>query len=86
MEEARRRAELGLHPGMNSAQPQQVRVDLKNAVPKNCACGCGYFIQAIKCYTVSALVSPTGQELLAQQPVLVCMECKAMLPLGNETK
>lgn len=72
------------HPG------EQIQVDLKNAVPKTCnneisytsefgpytkTCGCDIFIPAVKLFTVSALVSPTGQELLAQQPVLVCKEC-----------
>jgi hypothetical protein len=71
---------------MNNGQPQQVRVDLKNAVPKTCACGCGYFIQAVKCYTVSALVSPTGQELPVQVPVLVCLDCRTALSMGNEPK
>ena len=60
---------------------QQIQVDLKNAVPKVCECGCKYFIPVVAVYTVSALVSPTGQELTAQQPVLICMECKAMIKL-----
>jgi hypothetical protein len=65
-------------------------VDLKNATPKTCQnkiadhhelgvheriCGCDIFIPAVKLYTVSALVSPTGQELLAQRPILVCKNC-----------
>jgi hypothetical protein len=32
---------------------------------------------------VSALLSPTGQELLAQQPILLCMECKLPLEGGK---
>lgn len=56
-----------------------IPVDLKNATPKVCACGCKYFIPVVAVYTVSALVSPTGQELTAQQPVLTCMECKELL-------
>jgi hypothetical protein len=58
---------------------QQIQVDLKNATPKVCECGSELFTPAIKLYTVSALVSPTGQELTAQQPVLVCLECKKVL-------
>jgi len=59
----------------HSQQPQQIQVDLKNATPKVCECGCDIFIPGVKLYTVSALVSPTGQELLAQQPCLVCSKC-----------
>jgi len=77
MGEALRRSELGFSPrGINSNQPQQIQVDLKNAIPKVCGkCNCEYFIPVIKLYTISALVSPTGQELTAQQPVLVCHNC-----------
>jgi len=58
---------------------QQIHVDLKNAMQKVCECGCRYFIPVVAVYTVSALVSPTGQELTAQQPVLLCMNCKELL-------
>ena len=73
---------------------QQIQIDLKNAVPKVCQnvivehtefgprehiCGSELFTPAVKVFTVSALVSPTGQELTAQQPVLVCLECKKAL-------
>jgi hypothetical protein len=69
--------EAGGGPQFKQLQPgQQIQVDLKNAVPKVCECGCKFFIPVVMCFTVSALVSPTGQELLAQQPVLVCLGCK----------
>ena len=58
---------------------QQVQVDMRNAIPKLCECGCKYFIPVFAVFTVSALLSPTGQELTAQQPVLICMDCKAIL-------
>jgi hypothetical protein len=61
---------------IKTLQPgQQFQVDLKNATQKFCECGGKYFIPVIAVYTVSALVSPTGQELTAQSPVLVCREC-----------
>ena len=74
MGEANRLRENGvqfkqLRPG------EQIQVDLKNATPKVCECGCKYFIPVVMLYTVSALVSPTGQEMMAQQPVLVCQRC-----------
>ncbi len=74
--------QLKLKPGEKFTPPQpgqQIQIDLKNATPKICACGCKYFIPVVAVYTVSALVSPTGQELVAQQPVLICMECKEVL-------
>ncbi len=60
---------------------QQIQVDLKDATPRICECGCKYFIPVVMVFTVSALVNPIGQELTAQQPVLACMECKKILDL-----
>jgi hypothetical protein len=61
---------------IKTLQPgQQFQFDLKNATQKFCECGGKYFIPVVAVYTVSALVSPTGQELTAQSPVLVCREC-----------
>jgi len=75
-----RRKKLGLTPKFNALKPgQQVQVDLKNATPLICECGCKYFKQAFLAYKVSAFASPTGQELTAQQPVFLCMECGKML-------
>jgi len=65
---------------------QQVKVDLAKATQCACACGCKFFIQAVTVHIVSALLSPTGQELPVQVPALVCMECKAQLPIGNDAK
>lgn len=76
MGEKNRVLEFGQQARVNHhPQAQQIQVDLKNAIPKICECGSDLFTPAIKLYTVSALVSPTGQELLAQQPVLVCKNC-----------
>lgn len=63
----------GVKPG------ETVQVDLRNAKQRNCECGCQYFIPVMTVYTVPALVSPIGRELTAQQPVLICLECKAVL-------
>ena len=82
MGEARDRMKLGLAPRMLK-QGEQIPVDLKDATPQQCECGCKYFIPVIQVYTVSALVSPTGQELTAQQPVLVCMKCQSPLNLKS---
>jgi len=70
------------------AQPgEQIQVDLTNATPRVCECGCPYFIPAVQVYTVSAaIVSPIGKELTAQHPVLVCMKCHKPLVIGEERK
>jgi hypothetical protein len=78
MGEANRMREKGVQ--FKQLQPgQQIQVDLKNATPKVCECGSELFTPATKLFTVSALVSPTGQEMMAQQPVLVCLNCKTLL-------
>ena len=58
---------------------EQINVDLRNAVRVKCVCGSEFFTSAIVVYRVSALVSPTGQDLIAQQPVIICLECKKVL-------
>jgi hypothetical protein len=80
MGEAARLREQGIQ--FKQMRPgEQIAVDLKNATPKVCGCGSEYFMPAVKVYTVSALLSPTGQELTVQTPVLVCIECKnALVP------
>ncbi len=78
MGEANRMRENGIQ--FKQLKPgQQIQVDLKNAVAKICVCGSELFTPAVKVFTVSALVSPTGQEMVAQLPVLVCMACKNVI-------
>ena len=71
------RKHLGLPP--KGVQGSQITVDIDKATQKKGSCGCKFFIPAITVYTVSALLSPNGQELTAQKPVLICMECKEVL-------
>lgn len=52
------------------------QIDLKTAKQKECPCGCKVFQQAFEVFTVSALVSPTGQEMIASKPVMVCLACR----------
>jgi hypothetical protein len=80
MGEAARRAALGFAP-IKPGQP--VEVDMKNATPFKCVCGSDIFIPAIRVFSISALVSPTGQELTIQQPVLVCKECNKVFDLSR---
>ena len=59
---------------------QQVEIDPKHAVQQECAaCGCKFFRLVMTVYKISALVSPTGQELVIQQPVLICTKCEIVL-------
>ena len=74
MGEAQRRRDLGLMP-----QQQQINVDLSNATPRLCECGCKYFVPVMTIFMVSALLSPIGKELTAQVPALICRECGTVL-------
>jgi NAD-dependent SIR2 family protein deacetylase len=77
MGDAKRMQDLGFKMNHKANQPQQIQVDLRNATPQVCSkCGSNLFQPAIMLFSVSALLSPTGQELLAQQPVLVCLNCR----------
>lgn len=78
MGEANRLREQGVQ--FKQVRPgEQIPIDLKNATPKVCECGSKYFIPVVQLFGISALLSPTGQELTVQQPVLVCLECKQTL-------
>ena len=80
-ESMRRMKETGhklklLQPGQ---QIQLTPKQMESATPKKCECGCEYFMQVIKVSTISAIISPTGQELMTQTPVLVCVDCHKAL-------
>jgi len=86
MGEERRREKLGLGP-QTMKPPQQIQVGpevMKHAVQRECKCGCKFFIPAIQVSTISALISPIGQELTSQQPVLICLKCQEPLHLKVE--
>jgi hypothetical protein len=80
MEESKKVTQFGqqaraLRPG----EQMQVNIDLDKTTQKVCECGDKFFVPAVTVHTVSAILSPTGQELVAQVAVLVCMECKTAL-------
>ena len=61
---------------------QQVQVDLKDADTMKCqACGNSIFIQGYVIKKISAIVSPTGKEVIAPIQVFNCRNCGEMLPL-----
>ena len=61
---------------------QQVKVDLKDADTMKCQkCGNSIFIQGYVIKKISAIVSPTGKEVIAPIQVFNCGNCGEMLPL-----
>ena len=58
---------------------QQVQVDLKDADTMKCqACGNSIFIQGYVIKKISAIVSPTGKEVIAPIQVFNCGNCGEM--------
>ena len=61
---------------------QQVQVDLKDADTMKCqSCGNSIFIQGYVIKKISAIVSPTGEEVIAPIQVFNCGNCGEMLPM-----
>ena len=61
---------------------QQVQVDLKDADTMKCQkCGNSIFIQGYVIKRISAIVSPTGEEVIAPIQVFNCGNCGEMLPM-----
>ncbi len=64
---------------------QQVQVDLKDADTMKCqSCGNSIFIQGYVIKKISAILSPTGEEVIAPIQVFNCGNCGTMLPLSKE--
>ena len=67
---------------MKPLAKQKVQVDLKDADTMKCqACGNTVFIQGYVIKKISAIVSPTGKEVIAPIQVFNCGNCGEMLPL-----
>ena len=67
---------------MKPLPKQQVQVDLKDADTMKCqSCGNSIFIQGYVIKKISAIVSPTGKEVIAPIQVFNCGNCGEMLPL-----
>ena len=72
---------MNMKPRKPIPQPkkQQVQVDLKNAETMKCAkCGNSIFIQGYVIKKISAIVSPTGEEVIAPVQVFNCGNCGTM--------
>ena len=67
---------------MKPLPKQKVQVDLKDADTMKCqACGNTVFIQGYVIKKISAIVSPTGKEVIAPIQVFNCGNCGEMLSL-----
>ncbi len=67
---------------MKPLPKQQVQVDLKDADTMKCQkCENPVFIQGYIIKKISAIVSPTGEEVIAPVQVFNCGNCGEMLPL-----
>ena len=63
----------------------QVQVDLEDAETMICQkCGNKIFIQGYVIKKISAIMSPTGKEVIAPLQVFNCGNCGTMLPLSDE--
>ena len=61
---------------------QQVKIDLSDADTMKCQkCGNTIFIQGYVIKKISAILSPTGEEVIAPVQVFNCGNCGTMLPL-----
>ena len=61
---------------------QQVKIDLSDADTMKCQkCENTIFIQGYVIKKISAIVSPTGKEVIAPIQVFNCGNCGEMLPL-----
>jgi|TARA_Y100000401_G_scaffold77921_1_gene63538 hypothetical protein len=70
---------------MKPLPKQQVKVDLSDADTMKCQkCENPIFIQGYIIKRISAIVSPTGQEVIAPVQVFNCGNCGELLPLGGE--
>ena len=67
---------------MKPLPKQQVKIDLSDADTMKCQkCGNTVFIQGYVIKKISAIVSPTGKEVIAPIQVFNCGNCGEMLPL-----
>ena len=63
----------------------QVNVDLSDAETMSCGkCDNKIFIQGYVIKKISAIISPTGQEVIAPVQVFNCGSCGELLDIGGE--
>lgn len=64
--------------------PAQMHVDISLATTVACSCGGTIFQPAMELKSLSALISPTGQQLNFSKPVIICIQCRK--PYEQETE
>ena len=70
---------------MKPLPKKQVQVDLKDAETMKCQkCDNKIFIQGYVVKKMSAILSPTGKEVIAPIQVFNCGSCGELLPMGGE--
>ena len=70
---------------MKPLPKQQVKIDLSDADTMKCQkCGNSIFIQGYVIKRISAIVSPTGEEVIAPIQFFNCGNCGTILPLSKE--
>ena len=70
---------------MKPLPQQKVQVDLQDAETMTCLeCNNKIFIQGYVIKKISAIMSPTGEEVIAPVQVFNCGNCGEMLPLGGD--
>jgi len=70
---------------MKPLPKKQVQVDLKDAETMECEkCNNKIFIQGYVIKKMSAILSPTGKEVIAPIQVFNCGSCGELLPMGGE--
>ena len=77
---------MNMRPQKPIPKPKQkVQLDLKDAETMTCQkCGNTIFIQGYVIKRISAIISPTGEEVIAPIQVFNCGNCGTMLPLSKE--
>ena len=69
---------------MKPIPKQQVQIDLEKAETMNCQkCNNKIFIQGYVIKKISAIMSPTGEEVIAPVQVFNCGNCGEILPLNE---
>ena len=69
---------------MKPLPQQKVQVDLQDAETMTCLeCNNKIFIQGYVIKKISAIMSPTGQEVIAPVQVFNCGNCGEILPLNE---
>tara|TARA_B100001094_G_C17672779_1_gene549611 strand:- start:82 stop:309 length:228 start_codon:yes stop_codon:yes gene_type:complete len=63
---------------MNPNQPPGMKVDISKATDLVCECGSKLFRPVMAIKTLSALVSPTGQETMIPMQLYACIKCDAV--------